>query len=302
MSFALGARTGFSFIEEAVYGVTPTSPAMQDLPITGHRLTLEKQSVSGAVIRPDRMGVQLHHGQRSVTGSIEAEFCTDAFDALLEAAMMSEFDGDVLEIGSMMRSFTFEDRMTDIALYRKFTGCVVDKMTCRVQPNSQVALSFGIAGRDQTADMATPLNASYAAMSGNEPFDAYRIVLSEGGDVIAKVSALNFTLDNQIDPAFVIGAQAAPRMLAGGAKISGEMTAYVDNGALLNKFLNETDSAIEMQCDDGTTQYTILLPRVKYTGGNLSLENDQARLLTLPFEALFDAGTGTMMRMTKMTI
>ena len=64
----------------------------------------------------------------------------------------------------------------------------------------------------------------------------------------------------------------------------------------------KTESSLSVQMDDGVKRYTFLLPRIKYTGGTLSLENEQARLLTMPFEALRDSVTGTMLRLTKVTL
>lgn len=302
MSFATGARSGFSYVVETTFGTTPNTPSMQDLPVTGHRLNLEKQMVQSAQIRTDRQGAILRHGQRGISGTIDTDFAAGHFDQLLEGVMMSAFSGGVLDIGTSLRSFTFEDRMSDAGLYRKFTGCVLDRMSLRAQPNSMIGLNFNIIGRDQTSDMATPLDTGYGPIGMFEPFDSYRIVLTEGGDTIAKVSALSLSLDNNMDPATILGTNTTPQILLGRAKIGGEITVYVDNSTLLQKFIDETETSLSLQMDDGVTQYSFLLPRIKYAGASLSLEDDKARLLTLPFEASRDETTGTSLRITKVTL
>ena len=73
------------------------------------------------------------------------------------------------------------------------------------------------------------------------------------------------------------------------------MTVYYEDAALIDKFINETESAIVINVNDpsGASQYTFTFPRVKYNGASVPLQNPQSRLVTLPFVALFDTTLST---------
>jgi hypothetical protein len=299
MTFSIGARAGFSYVAETQFGVIPSSPAMQDLPITGQNITLEKQVITSNSLRLDRQTDHIRHGQHQVTGTIEAEFYPNIFDALLQGAFMSQFSSGIMKIGTSLQSFTFEDRMSDIALYRKFKGCIVDRFNLRIQPNSFISASFAILGVAQESNMTTALDNSYSAVPNIAPFDSFQSVIKENDSVIAKVTGLNLVIDNNLDSAYRIGALNASQINIGRAKVSGEMTVYIDNPTLLQKFIDETETSLSLTCSNGTVTYEFIVPRLKFTAGAVNLNDDQARILTLPFEALRDPTSQTMLQVTK---
>ena len=86
----------------------------------------------------------------------------------------------------------------------------------------------------------------------------------------------------------------------GRGRVTGTVTAYFEDATLLNKFINETESSIQFTLD-GSTDYTFDFPKVKYAGGDIPLDNEQSRLITLPFVALYEADNdfGTSLKVTK---
>jgi hypothetical protein len=147
----------------------------------------------------------------------------------------------------------------------------------------------------------TPLDASIGAASGNEPFDTFTGTIDEGGSSIASVTSFNLSIDNGLNPTYVIGAATSPQMEYGLANVSGTITAYFTNETLIEKFINETESELELALTDGLSgnTYTFSLPRVKYTGATVPVANAQSRILTLPFVALLDTVTGTNLTIAK---
>ena len=79
------------------------------------------------------------------------------------------------------------------------------------------------------------------------------------------------------------------------------MTIYYEDETIINKFLNETESTLEVSVDDptGTNSYTFLFPRVKYNGAAVPLSGSTSRLITVPFVALYDATEATNIKLTK---
>lgn len=308
-TFAQGARTKLSIAPETSFGTLPGTPVATVLPYKSHSLTLNKERVQGADILSDRMGFVDRHGNRSVGGSIEVDLRRGDYDTLLEAAFFSTFStADVINVGTTPKFFTLEDGALDITQYRQFRGCMVNAATFSIAPSQMVQTTFDIVGRNMT-QAGTSIDASHTAASNYEPFDSFNGTLFEGGlgtgDDLCIVSALTFSINNNITPAHVIlcadNQDQAAQMQFGMATVEGTMTVYYEDATLINKFLNETESSLQITVDDptGANGYTFYMPRIKYNGAAVPVANMQSRFIELPFVALKDSGTGTSLRLTR---
>lgn len=302
MPFAQGSRTQLAYVAESTYGTTPASPAMAAVPFNTHSLDLAKTRIQSAEITPDRMPRIDRHGQRTVSGDIVVEMRPADYDWLLEGALFGSFSSDVLNTGTTVKGFTIEDGALDITQYRAFSGCMVNTMQMSIAPNQMTTATFGIMGKNMTQS-SSPLDASLTAASGNEPFDSYSGTISEGGSTIAYVNSIDFTLNNNLNPAFVLGSTTSPQMEFGTSSLEGTMTVYYQDAALITKFLNETESSLSIVLDDRVAglNYTLLMPRIKINGAAVPVANPQSRLMTIPFVALRDSSTGTQLRVTRTT-
>lgn len=302
MAFAQGSRTQLAYVPEVTYGTTPATPAMISVPFNTHTLDLTKTRVQSAEITPDRMPRIDRHGQRTVSGDIVVEMRPADYDWLLEGALFGAFSTNVLNTGTTVKSFTIEDGALDITQYRGFTGCMVNTMQMSIAPNQMTTATFGIIGKNMTQG-TTPLDATLTAASGSEPFDSYSGSISEGGSTIAYLSAIDFTLNNNLNPAFVLGSTTNAQMEFGMSTLEGTLTAYYQDKTLIDKFLNETESSLSIVLDDRVAglNYTLLMPRIKINGAAVPVSNPASRLLTIPFVALRDSSTGTQLRITRTT-
>lgn len=300
MPFAQGSRTQLAYVPEVTYGTTPSTPSMVALPFNTHSVDLTKTRVQSAEITPDRMPRIDRHGQRTVSGDIVVEMRPADYDFLLEDALFGTFTTNVLNTGTTVSSFTLEDGALDITQYRAFTGCMVNTMQMSIAPNQMTTATFGIIGKDMTQS-TTPLDASLTAASGNEPFDSFSGAISEGGSAIAYVNSIDFTLNNNLNPAFVLGSVSTPQMEFGQSTLEGTMTVYYQDKALIDKFLGETESSLSIVLDDRVAgkNYTLLMPRIKINGAAVPVSSPQSRLITIPFVALRDSVTGTQLRVTR---
>jgi hypothetical protein len=300
MPFAQGSRTQLAYVPEVTYGTTPSTPALISLPFNTHSVDLTKTRVQSAEITPDRMPRIDRHGQRTVSGDIVVEMRPADYDFLLEDALFGTFTTNVLNTGTTVSSFTLEDGALDITQYRAFTGCMVNTMQMSIAPNQMTTATFGIIGKDMTQS-TSPLDASLTAASGNEPFDSFSGAISEGGTAIAYVNSIDFTLNNNLNPAFVLGSVSTPQMEFGQSTLEGTMTVYYQDKALIDKFLGETESSLSIVLDDRVAgkNYTLLMPRIKINGAAVPVSSPQSRLITIPFVALRDSVTGTQFRVTR---
>lgn len=300
MAFSQGSRSGLAYVVESTFGTTPSTPAMIDLPFSSSDINLSKEILQSPDIRSDRAINYYRHGNKQIGGDIAFALRADDFDDVLESAFFGQIATGVLKIGTTQQSLTIEERSLDITQYRRFTGCVVSQLQVACQVNATVNCTASIVGKDMTTS-TSPLDASITAYSANDPFDTYSGAITENGSPIAIVTSVNFTIQNGVNPTFVLGSAATPQLEYGRSVITGTLEAYFQDMTLMNKFINETESTLEiaMTTPSGADTYTWLFPRIKYNGGSVPIANEQSRIISMPFAALYDATEATMLKLTK---
>lgn len=294
MAFSQGSRSSLSFVTEATFGTTPAG-SFANLPFSTHSLNLTKDILSGTDIEADRMPRVNRQGNRQVGGDIVVDLRDGDYDLLLESAMLGAFATNVLKVGVAPKFFSIEDFAADIDQARLFTGMSVSTMAISLAPNQMVTTTFGMVGKDMTMSATEK---TQTAASGAQPFDAYSGDISIGNvgspSAVAIVTALDFTLNNSYAPTFVIGDDSAPSLEYGRAEVEGTMTAYFENAALIDRFLNETETAIQVSVDDptGANSYTFDFPRVKINSADVGVDGPTSRMVTMSFVALYDGSVG----------
>jgi len=301
MAFAQGSRSSLSYKTETTFGTTPAG-SFTNLPFSTHSLNLTKDRVAGNDIQADRMPRVDRHGNRQVAGDIVVDLRDADYDDFLESAMLSAFSGAVLKVGTTPQFFSIEDYAADIDQSRVFTGCSVSTMGVSLAPNQMVTTTFGMVGKDMTI---SGTEKTQTAASGAAPFDAYsgNIGIGNVGGAanVAIVTALDFTLTNSFAPTFVIGDDSAPSLEYGRAEVEGTLTAYFEDATLINRFLNETETEIEVSVDDptGNNSYTFQFPKVKINSADVGVDGPTSRMISLSFVALYDTTELTNLKITR---
>lgn len=297
MAFAQNSRSGLSYIVESTFGTTPTGNFIA-LPYNTHSLNLTKDRVQGNEIQPDRMLRVDRHGTRQVGGDIVVDLRDGDFDPFLESAMFGVWDAtpvaapDVLKTGVTPKFFSIEDAANDISQFRVFTGMAVSSLAISISPNQMVTATFSMVGKDGTI---SGTGKTVDATSTNQPFDAHSGVLQIGNvgnaATVAIVTSVDFTIDNALNPTFVVGSDSAPQLEFGMATIEGTITAHFEDASLISRFLDETESELIVNVNDptGNNQYTFTFPRIKINGADVPVDGGTgSRVITLPFVALYD--------------
>lgn len=301
MAFAQGSRSSLSYIVEATFGTTPAGN-FTNLPFSTHSLNLTKDRVAGNDIQADRMPRVDRHGNRQVAGDIAVDLRDADYDDFLESALLNTFSTNALKVGVTPKFFSIEDYAADIDQARVFTGCSVSSMAISLAPNQMVTTTFSMVGKDMTI---SGTQKTQDAASGAAPFDAYSGDIAIGNvassSAVAIVTGLDFTLNNSFAPTFVIGDDSAPSLEYGRAEIEGTITAYFENAALITRFLNETESELEVSVNDptGANAYTFLFPRIKINSADVGVDGPTSRIISMSFVALYDATEGTNLKITR---
>ncbi|MGI9277481.1 MAG: phage tail tube protein [Endozoicomonas sp.] len=300
-----GSRHSMYLVAEDTYGVTPASPAFKQVRNTGTTLALTKNTVESEEVRPDRQIAEFRHGNRQVGGDISVEFSYGSFDEMMEAVLCGSWTADKpaagtdeLKAGSKRRSFSvlrhFSDLDTADKPYHLFNGVELNNFSLTVAPDAIVKATFAAVGKGMVTAGDKPASATLAAPTTTGVMDSFTGTLKENGAPIAVVTEVQLTLENGIEPRFVVGSKETIQPRIGRSNLTGQITAYFENSALLDKFLNETESSLEFTLPDAAgNQYTFILPRVKYNGGQPDVSGQGDITLAMPFQALFDSTAGS---------
>ena len=301
MAFAQGSRSSLSYIVETTFGTTPAGN-FKNLPFSTHSLNLTKDRVAGNDIQADRMPRVDRHGNRQVSGDIVVDLRDTDYDEFLEAAMLNSWSLNTLKVGTTPKFLSIEDYAADIDQARLFTGCTVTSLGVSLAPNQMVTTTFGIVGKDMTIGA---IQKTQDAASGAAPFDAYSGDLSIGNvgnaAAVAIVTGLDFNLTNSFAPTFVIGDDSAPSLEYGQAVVEGTLTAYFEDAALINRFLNEVESELIVSVDDptGLNAYTFSFPKIKINSADVGVDGPTSRVINMSFVALYDATEGTNLKIER---
>lgn len=300
MAFAQGSRSSLSFITESTFGTTPAGN-FTNLPFTSHSLNLTKDRVAGNDIQADRMPRVDRHGNRQVSGDISVDLRDGDYDVLLEAAMLNTWSTNVLKVGTTPKFFSIEDYAADIDQSRVFTGCTVNTMGVSLAPNQMVTTSFGIVGKDMSIGQTEQTQDD---ASGASPFDAYsgNLKIADHGSSLADaaiVTGMDFSISNGYAPTFVIGDNSAPSLEFGRAEVEGTLSVYFEDATQINRFVNETETALEVEVGDGTNTMTFLFPRVKINSADVGVDGPTSRVISMGFVGLYDSTEGTNLKITR---
>lgn len=295
-----GALHALYLVPETEYGVTPDTPEMDKLRITGTTLGLSKNTLQSEEIRDDRQIGDTRHGSRSVAGELQGEMSYGTWDLILEALFGGDWEADTPEAGTdqlkagvKRRSFSALRHFTDMPSGQKpyfmYTGVEVNTMSLTVAADANVTATFGVIGKDQVISADAPTGVVYNPVTTTKVMDSFTGEIKEGGSTIAIVTELTLSAENGIEPRYVVGSKTTIRPSISRFQVTGQVTAYFESTSLLEKFIDETDSDLEFDLPDAEgNNYRVVIPRVVYTGGQPDVSGDGPITLAMPFTANYD--------------
>jgi hypothetical protein len=242
------------------------------------------------------------HGNRTASGDIVVDLRNGNYDDFLESLMFSTWDAtpislpDELKVGTTLKSFSIEDYAADMDQARLFTGMAVNQASFSIQPNQMVTTTFGFVGKGMSISQTEK---TIDAATVNQPFDAYSGDISIGDfdgslSALATVTSVEFSVNNSLNPTFIVGTDETPCLEYGRAEIEGTITAYFNDATLINRFLDETETAFDVSVNDptGNSEYKFFFPKIKINSAEAPVSNPQSRLITMSFVALYDDSAG----------
>lgn len=297
---ASGSRHSLGYVEESVFGTTPATPAFKALRHNSTTLNLNRAAFGSDELRDDRMIADWRAGTRSVEGNIVTELSRTSHDDLLAAALCGEWVGNVLKAGSVRKSFSMERRFNDVGEYLRYRGVQIDTLQIGMTTGAVVGLTFGLWGRGMDApDQAIITGATYPAAPTTKTMDAITGTITEGGSPIGVATEVTLNLANNLNPRFVIGSAESLEPSIGRSSLTGTLSAFFEDSVLYQKFLTNADSSLQVVCSDGVDSFTFLVPKLKYTGGDIPVSGEGPVSIQMPFQGILDPVTGTNFQITR---
>lgn len=199
-----------------------------------------------------------------------------------------------LSNGSTMRSFSIEKAMLDVNQFFMYRGMNASKLSMSFQSGAIVTGSLDFMGKDSVRGVATGLPGTPIASAAYDVMNAVSGVgnILESGSPLANtfIKSLKLDLDNKLRGRDAIGVLGYADVAPGTLAVTGEMEVYLADGAMYDKFINNTASSIIWTMKDGAGNgYAITLPKIKYSDAKVQAGGlDQDVMLSMPFTALMD--------------
>jgi hypothetical protein len=202
-------------------------------------------------------------------------------------------DREVLKAGVLRRSFTLMRHFSDILEagnpFHLFKGVEFNTINLSISPDSIITGSFGVLGREPLVAGTAPTGAILGNPTTTRVFDSFTGEIKEGGATIAIVTEISLTLENGLEPRFVVFDDLTRRPSIGRSNCTGQATVFFEDSTMLEKFLDETISSLEFSCvDEEGNLYWFRFPHIKYTGGQPDTSGQGSITLSMPFQAIYD--------------
>lgn len=299
MTVQSGAAHALAYVAESTYGTTPGTPEMVALRHTSCDIPLARDTMASEEARSDYEVSEARSLADKVNGSIGFELSYGEYDPLFAAVMRGSWATNVLKNGVLRPSFTFEEQLLDISKYAVATGMMLDGMSLSLKANSIITGSFSLVGSGKTYG-TTPLDATITASQDNAPMDAFSGVMKAGGTEVSVITGIDLNIANGLSANFVLGRKTAHSQNYSKRKVTGKLTALFEDLTLLDLFLADAYSSVEVTMGNGTAKsYKLLLPKVKYTSGGHPQQGDGPIILNMDFQAVVDTTTGTSVQLTR---
>lgn len=253
---------------EVFYLTSPNGPVVG---ITGVYLTAVSVSASTIQVEP---------------GTLTSTSSSVAVNRVYEVGRKASLEGTY-------RSFTIERWLSDLNLYQQFKGIRVNQVTFSVPASGLATLSFNLIGRDASSFSSTSTASTHTDVAQTTPYTAINGALFEGSNVLGVVTAAEISINNNMVAPQTVGSETVSNLFFGQfVEVTGQISVLFSNSSSFDKFIQETESKLILQLRDtqaldaNTKFISVVIPRLKYSGGNVDTTSDNGVTVSLPFVAL----------------
>ncbi len=213
--------------------------------------------------------------------------------------------GSTIYNGTTESSFVLEKSFTDITKFMSFTGMVPGNLGLSLQANSIATGSISFMGKSSATAGTTVGTGAANAATTTEVMNAVSNIASirEGGSAMTNlfVQTLDFSLNNNVRGISAIGTLGNADMGVGRCEVTGNLSAYLTNMDLYEKFINDTATSLDFRiADSAGNAYVVSFDNVNFTDATVTSSGPNSDVnVDLTWQALRDADTGTTIRIDR---
>lgn len=208
------------------------------------------------------------------------------------------------ETGHTDDSFSIEHWHSDISQSHLFTGCKISTVGLNLPATGMATAAFGVLGADMTTDTSAYFTSPTAA-TGTGVFAAVNGSIRVNGSDIAILTGLSVNINGGYTSGQVIGSNITPDIFEGRVMVNGQFSAYFQDGALRDNFLNEDEISLFMYMTTSNAAnadfLSICIPRLKVGSANYN-DGEQGLMGTYDYQALLNTSGGAATTSDKSTL
>lgn len=219
-----------------------------------------------------------YHKVTGVTGNVITIDDVVTTEVLQSVATIS---GSTIKNGTTESSFVLEKKFSDISKFMSFTGMVPSNMNLSLQANSIATGSFSFMGKTSATASATVGTGTATSASTTQVMNAVSNIASirEGGTAMTGlfVQTLDFSLNNNVRGITAIGTLGNADMGVGRCEVTGNLSVYLANMDLYEKFVNDTATSLDFRiADNAGNAYTVSFDNVNFTDASITSSGPNA--------------------------
>lgn len=271
----------------------PVSIGVPDVTVTGAakmRLNpftapeLAQALIEPGEIRSDGKTAMPRLGTKSGTATLPADLRYTEHDPYLEAAVRGTWATDTLVPGITRRSYTGELYEQDLDGSVLSKGMRFGGLRLSGAPDEPVHIEYPVMFIDQ-AVLASGSSPFYTtpSLTTTDYMVATDAVIEIDGSPVLDLTSFDFTLDNGLSLAKVVGSKLSPDVYENNLRVTGSLSALRSSTARHSAYLAGTPFAFVLTCEDPDgNQMIFTFPNLLTTGLSLPLGNQGPPIQTLP--------------------
>ncbi len=295
----ISAALGSNFVAQPVIDVTSSSIAFA---ASNNQITATSSAFAN-VLPGRKITIS---GSNSNDGEFTVATVIDTNTVTVDESLTDESAGQSVSIdapsvmsarvGRLVKTFSllvvYNDLTTnpsyDIITGVEFTGFAVNLAT-----NAIATATFNTIGRTYQANAQLPAGSTFADPTPSRPYTGLDGALKQDGELLAVVTSVTPTLNNNASPESSIGQRGIAYISRGRANNTFDIASAFTSYSLFQSFIDETQSRISLRLELDGNFLELNYPRVQFTSGSPNPEGEGTIVVTIGVQAIRDPSAGS---------
>lgn len=209
--------------------------------------------------------------------------------------------------GALVRSFTMEYSLSDVAQFLTYQGMRASSMDLSMEVGSLITGSFNFLGQGHTIQGTTLLPGTLGASQTLDTMNSVTdlgAIYENGSSLLTSTSfvkSAKININNNLRGQKALATFGNAGVGYGELELGGSLEVYFENATYYQKWLRGTTTSLSLgMADTAGNGYLIDFERVQFKDGGLNASGrTEDVMLSLPFSAFFNPSTGRGVRITR---